>query len=340
VGITGVRLIQTLMGALTCVMVYLLSAALFGERTGRIAGLISAVYPFAIYFTGCILSETLFLLLFVTSWYYVVRTWREISRNEPATRWVASCLVAGLLAALTVLTRASALPVFVLVPLVWLAIGPDRARGVIASVMMIFVLAVGMSPWVARNYKRSGDQKTPGRLVITTCKVGESLYEAVGPFATGGPNKENTQWPMEADYLSHDEYARDRYLLERSLAYMRSDPLRTLRLGWAKFLRTWNVIPNYEAGRTPFHVAVSLASYVPVLLTAILGLFVGAGRARERVWLLLPVLVIAFLHTVFVGSVRYRLAAMPFVIILSAVGVSWLVTKVFKRPEETVENNG
>lgn len=334
---TGIRLVQAVLSALTCAMVYLLATELVGERPGRIAGLIAAFYPFYIYFAGCILSETLFLLLFVTSWYYLVRTWNELGRRAGTSRWLASCLIAGLLGSAAVLTRGSILPVFVCVPLVWLIIGPKRIAGFGAAVLMLLVLAVGMSPWLARNWKRSGDEETGGRLVITTCKVGESLYEAVGPFATGGPNKENTVWLAESERLLHDEYARDRFLLDKSIEYMKNNPGRTLRLGVRKFLRTWNVIPNYQAVRKPFYITVSLVSYVPVLLAAILGLAVGLARVRGLTWLLLPVVVVTVIHMVFVGSVRYRLSVMPFVMILSGLGVWWVLSKVFKTGVRTVE---
>ena len=337
-GLTGVRLIQALLGALSCVIIYLLAAELTGKWPARIAGLIAAVYPFYVYFTGRILSETLFLLFFVTSMYYVVRMWKDVSRGAETVRWLASCLIAGLLGALAVLTRSSVLPVYLLVPVVWLVIGPRRSEGFAAGLLMVIVLAVGMSPWIARNFKRSGDKETGGRFVVATLKVGESLYEAIGPFATGGPNKENTLWPPGAEGLISDEYLRNKYLVERSLAYMRNNPGRTLRLGVVKFLRTWNVIPNYKAVRKPFYIVVSLVSYVPVLLSALLGLYLSVHRWRSVVWLLLPVAVITLTHMVFVGSIRYRLVMMPFVMVFSGVGVWWLISKLFKVGPSTVED--
>lgn len=343
-GVRGVRLVQALLGALTCVMIYVLATELVGEKCGRIAGFIAAVYPFYVYFTGRILSETLFLLLFVTSWYYLVKAWNEVGRKAEPTRWVASCLIAGLLGAAAALTRPEALTVFVLVPVVWLVVGPRRIPGFAAGVLVVAALAVGMLPWVVRNYwitqtcTPAGVERTPGRLVITSLGVGESLYEAVGSFATGGPNKENTVWPPRAYHLTGNEYARDRLLLEKSLSYMKTNPERTLRLAWRKFLRTWNVIPNFAEVRTPFYITVSLVSYVPVLVSAILGLVVSLKRPRVLVWVLLPVVVITLTHMVFVGSVRYRLVMMPFVMVLSAVGAWWVICKVFKPAGGKVED--
>jgi 4-amino-4-deoxy-L-arabinose transferase-like glycosyltransferase len=329
-GLTGVKVAQALMGALLCLMVYVLSRELAGEWPARIAGLIAAVDPFSIYFTGLILSETLFLLLFVTSWYYIVRTWREIGSREPTTHWVASALVAGLLGAGAVLTRSEVLPVYLLVPVVWLLAGPRRLVGFAVGAGMLLVLCVGLSPWIARNYMRTSTKDEPGHLVVTTLKVGESLFEAVGPFATGGPNKENTVWPPQAEALLSDEYARNQYLLDKSLVYMQEDPGRTLKLAGRKFLRTWNIFPNYEGVRTRFNMIVSASAFIPTLACALVGLVVSLRR-REVLWLLLPIVVMTLLHVVFVGSVRYRLSMMPFVMTLSGVGVWWIVSPLLRR---------
>jgi len=43
--------------------------------------------------------------------------------------------------------------------------------------------------------------------------------------------------------------------------------------------------------------------------------------------LLLPAIYFTLLHMLFVGSVRYRLPAMPMIVVLSAVGIASLLTK-------------
>jgi hypothetical protein len=215
---------------------------------------------------------------------------------------------------------------------VWLVFGPARARGLAATGLMLLALAVGISPWVARNYQRTRAGEHGGRIVLATCNVGESLYEAVGPFATGGPNKENTPLPAEAAQYSGDEWARDRCLLDKSLATLRENPRRALRLAAVKFLRTWNIFPNYDAERTTRKMWISAGFVVPVYLAALLGLWALGGR-RELAWVLLPVIVWTLLHMVFVGSVRYRLPMMPMVFTLAGAGAAWLWSALRRKKE-------
>ena len=337
----GIRIFQAGVGALTCLMVWLLARELAGDAAAWVAGFLAAVDPFGIYFTGLILSETLFLLFFLTSWYYVARMWREASSGAGATQWVASCMLAGMTAALASLTRASALPLYALVPLAWLVAGPARRKGLVASALLLLVLLVGLSPWVARNYARTWDkEKKSGRIVLTTCNVGESLYEAVGPFATGGPNKENTLWPQQAEDLAVDECARDRVLVGKSIEIMRQSPARQWRLARIKLLRTWNIFPNYDAVRTPARMWVSAAFLVPVYLAALVGLGV-LGRRRAIVWVLLPIVLWTLLHMVFVGSVRYRLPMMPLMFVLDGACAAWLVSVARgRRPGKAAAEKG
>jgi hypothetical protein len=257
---------------------------------------------------------------------------------------MASLLVGAFLAGAAVLTRSEALAVYLPAPLVWLAFGPKRLVGLASGVALLAVMLLVMSPWVVRNYKATTyltgpDAKPRGRFVLTTLKVGESLYEAVGPLAIGGPNKHLWSLPSDPEFTRGDEYEQNRYLLKISLEYMKSQPMRALRLALVKFRRTWNVVPNYENAQTPFYRIVSLASYVPVLVTGLLGLFVvAARRGRALGWILLPIVVMTTVHMVFVGSVRYRLPMMPFVMVLSGAAVWWLACKLLKVAPETAEN--
>ena len=329
-----IRVVQSIIGALTCVMIYALAVELVGPKPATVAGLIACIYPFFIYFTGLILSETLFLLFFVASWLYVVRTWKMVAQGGKSKNWAAMALFAGLGAGFAILTRPSVLPVFLAIPLLWVTFGPKRLKGLVASSCIFAAMLICMSPWVARNYLctklfSGTGEESRGRLVLTTLKTGESLYEAVGPFATGGPNKENTVYPEEVH--GADEYERNRILLERSFESMKNNPWRVLRLAPGKFLRTWNVIPNYEKARSVFYRSVSILSYVPVLLTALIGYLVVLRRARVLPWILLPVVVLTLVHMIFVGSIRYRLGMIPFVIILSGVGTWWILRKVASK---------
>jgi len=50
--IAAVRVIQAVMGALTCVLIYKTGKKIFTETTGRIAGVLTVLYPYLIAYRG------------------------------------------------------------------------------------------------------------------------------------------------------------------------------------------------------------------------------------------------------------------------------------------------
>jgi hypothetical protein len=108
---------------------------------------------------------------------------------------------------------------------------------------------------------------------------------------------------------------------------IREDPARLLRLGAAKFARTWSLTPNvaaYSGGAPALVSAVWM-----LLILAAAGVGIGSNRHAFRAWvaLLAPVPAFALLHTIYVGSVRYRVPVMPLLMVASAVGLAGVMTR-------------
>jgi len=319
-GVLAPRLLHCVLGAATCVLVALLAESYFGGATSYVAGAICAVYPFFVFYTGLLLTETLFIFVLVS---HVLAVRAQFSRPG-----VWNAIAVGATLGAGVLTRPSLLT-FLPLPCAWLvAFGSERRRQVVGVAVAIASFGVVMCPWVVRNYR------VVGKLVPTTLLVGKSLYEANSPYATGGPAMHITEWPREIEGLS--EYDRDRVLKHAAVRYIRQNPQRFLFLCVVRFARFWNLFPNYDVYRSTLYCVVSACSYGPVLVLALLALRPLLPRWREVGLLLLPVLYFAALHLVFVSSIRYRTPVMPFLIVLAAYalvctsfrigGLSWLKT--------------
>lgn len=304
----AVRLVQAMLGALTCVVVLWLGEETLDPVSARIGSLLVAVDPFQVFFCSLILTETLFTLLLTAG------VWLLARARRGGVLWAAA---GGAAIGGAILVRAS-LSLFwgVLLPFWFMGFGGDRRRA--GRLAAVGVLATGLvlTPWVWRNYRVTG-----GHIVPTTLQVGRSLYEANSPWATGGPAMDRIDWEAEKGGRTLSEYEDNRFFRDRAVEYMRRHPGRTAYLAAVKFLRFWNVVPNDQGYRSPAYVAASLLSYVPVLLFA----GVGVMRSRRR-WvrhglLWAPVGYFCVLHMVFVGSVRYRTPVMPFVMLLAGDGI-------------------
>lgn len=138
---------QSVLGAITCVLVYLVGKRLANPRVGCIASLISAMYPFLVVLTRELLSETLFVFVLTAWMWFVVRQDSE-SLMTPKRQ-----AISGILQGLFTLTRAVTLllPGWVLV-WQWLQARKIGGRALRASLVMVVFFVLTLTPWTARNY--------------------------------------------------------------------------------------------------------------------------------------------------------------------------------------------
>lgn len=316
-----VRLAQVLISSATVALIWWSARRLFGGRSAFFAALLAALYPFFVYYVGVLLSETLAIFLVALALAALVAMWQEKALLYP--------VAAGATLGLLCLTRSSFLLLPLLVALVWVAVRQPRRRAVLEAVLMLVIWAGVLVPWVARNHL-----VTHGRFVPGTLTAGWSLYEAAGPGADGGPRMEHIQWPdavWPREASSLDEYQADRYVSRLALEHMRRQPVEAARLAVKKLARLWNVVPNFEGFRSPLYLVVSVLGYVPVMVLALIA--VVARRHSWRRWLVLvvPVVYLSAIHSVFVGSIRYRVPAMVGLLVLAGAGAAAVLGRWWGR---------
>lgn len=114
----------------------------------------------------------------------------------------------------------------------------------------------------------------------------------------------------------------DRRMQSAAIQWARENPFQALRLAAVKVLRQWNPSLN-ESSIAPGWLNLVLAACNLFLWSAAAW---GAWRLRNRPALLaalvFPAWYLTAIHTVFVGSVRYRLPAVPALCVLAAVGLA------------------
>lgn len=306
--------IQSVFGLGTSVMAGWLAsrAAPLNRRTlvAALAAGLTLAEPYGIVLSGMILSETVFTTLFMASITLLVYGWRE--RGEP---WL---WLGGLAGSAAALVRPS---VLLLAPVaagaaVILSDKAGRVRSLARCGAAVAGLLLGMAPWWVRNVHHFG------QFVATTTNIGESLYDGLHPHATGGSEMSFTGDPAVRSLLERE---RDAVWRERAIAWARRHPLEVLRLAVIKMGRVWSPWPNDRQFQTPLVTAALTAFTVPLYLLAAVGFWRLASNHVTRplalLWLV-PLLYFTLLHSIFVGSVRYRVPVMPLVAGLAAIGIA------------------
>lgn len=307
----AVRLVQALLVAVQCALIAFMAGQLFRDRTAAfVASCMAAFYPFLWFYQGLLLSETLFNT-FLLGGMAALLWWRERGLRFDAA-FAAACLCF----ALATLTKATLtmLPPLLLAATAWCA-GASLKRALAVLAVALGLYSAFMSPWWIRNATLFN------AFVPFTTGSAQNLYLGNNPFNREG----GIDWSRDADpaFVAKvsalpDERARQRAYADAALTYIKENPRAFIAGAVKKFVRLWNLVPNAAEFRNGFYLLISLASYGPILLLALIG---AARRWRQWRGLAPLYLVIGYftaVHVVTIASLRYRLPIEPLLIVLAA----------------------
>jgi len=303
------RGMQAVLGVLIVALTAAVARRWVSDRAALGAAALLATHPILLFFHGLVLTEIMYIAFLMAAWFFLARL-----REQDTLADAFACAGAiGILLGLATLTRSTSLflPILVL-PLIWHHTnGPVHNKARIALAAALVYGAV-LAPNVLRN------ERLFGRIIPTRVGGGASLLEALGPWADGGPGMDRIVYPpVNADA---DEAERDAVYRRAALDWARSHPRETLSLAWTKLRRTWSITLNAPGYESALFTAVGWLTVAPIFVLAA----VGVWRMRRQGWTLLfllsPAIYFSAIHMVFVGSVRYRLPAMPLLMILVVIG--------------------
>jgi 4-amino-4-deoxy-L-arabinose transferase-like glycosyltransferase len=328
---TLVLLLQCVLFAGTCLLVFDIGRRLFNERTGLIAALLCAFNPMLLRYVGDLQVETLLTFLFTATLWLTVRF-----RERPS---VSLGLLLGVCAALASLTKAVALPYpflfaagLIVVAILRRSRG-EKVRPPWAGLVAICVaMAAVIAPWTVRNYIATG-----GHIVVISSGTSDAFLRG---YIFSKPDYALLRKPPyvyaenESNELFHsltraagtewqrDDYETDQILNRAAVQVFLADPGQFVRKFAVGLLTFW-----YEM-TSPANSAIAGVFALGAWLLA----FVGLRRAQRehRPWwlLVLPVLYLNLFLAALLALGRYSVPILPALLLASAFGVE---TLLFKR---------
>jgi hypothetical protein len=341
-GMTVARAVQWIIGSLAAVLTALIAAALIGQRAGLIAGLLVAFDPFLVFFSSLLLTETLFVTGLTFLWWVAVFLLpgapATVSGSAPtkSMRWWGATklwIILGLVGSWCIYTRESTLGLFLVLVCFLVIIRRFDARTLLGAAISLAIVVVALVPWGWRNLRVTGDW------CWLTHRAGISLYDGVGPQATGGSDLGDIKQMPAVAGLNEVEW--NRHFLDESLKNIEDNPGRIVRLAGVKLARMWNPVPNVETYRSSAVRLVAAGWTLPVFGLALVGAVIlsrnrGGKGWRILIFLLLPALFLSLLHSLFIGSVRYRLGAMPMLEMLAACALATMIDRLSRSVDRGV----
>ena len=162
-GLVTIRLFNSLLGALTVLMIYRIGRAAWDERAGWIAALLVAIMPAFVVEAGNPMTEL--IAIFLLSW--VTALWMV---RIPAPDWRLMAATGSLLA-LAALTR-SVFLAFILIPLVHLPLLHGWRRALRYGSILLVAFGLTIAPWTLYNLVQWQRFTLTGEGLLGTLYVG------------------------------------------------------------------------------------------------------------------------------------------------------------------------
>jgi tetratricopeptide (TPR) repeat protein len=331
--IISAKIIQILLGSLTCMLTYRLAESIFNRRIGIIAGLITVFYGPLFFYESELLATGWGALWTVV----IILLFLKAKEKNKSWQW----FFLGLCGTLSIITRPESLPFF-LVGCVWLVLQVQQRLLLVSRFVAIFsgILLVAVPVGIASKY-------AVDRFSILPTSGGINLYIGNNPdycqtltIRPGEKWTELTELPWRNGVRTIK--GQDRYFKQLVMEYVKNRPLNFVKgLGckaleficsreiprnesiymfgrWSLLLR----LLTWKAGRFGFPFGF-------ILPLMVLGVIFNCRRIPTPVILFIVLYPLSII-LVFVTS-RYKAPVVPVFSILAATGLASVIKKIWQR---------
>ena len=336
-------IIQFIIGSLSCVLTYYIARKVFDNKVAITASIIHAFYGMMIVYDGSFIPVTLIIFFNSLAILFLLKFEED--------RKIRNAFMAGVALGLSANTQPYVL-IFVLFYLSLKIIGPSKNKlkeSLSGCLLLPATVMLLLLPVTIRNYVVGKD------LVPVTASAGIIFYVSNNPQASGALaappqeilpilDKELRGDIMTSDITVENNSYRDiamlqsgrklkpsevsNYWFRKSFQFIIREPLAYLRLQLRKLFFSINAYEvsdasdayiNYMAlNKLPFF------NFGIIFPLGVLG-FIVSIRFRKKLMLLYGMLVLYYASLlIFCATSRYRMPAVPFLIIFCAYGISYL----------------
>lgn len=340
------RLIQLLIGSLSCLLIYLLGKRIFNKRTGRIAGVVASLYGVLIYFDGELLIPVLPVFLNLLLLLVLIRV-----KEQPSYKMLVLC---GVLLGLSALARPNILLVGSAF-FFWILLG-FRKHGEVRSKRALYAccFALGtiliISPVTLRNYIKGDD------FVLIASQGGMNFYIGNNPHSDGVsavlPGTRTTWWGMYEDAKTIAEKTSNRSLKPsevsrfwymEGLRWIMREPFTFLKLMLKKIILFWN--GNELSNNRDFYFFSRSAPLLKLLIWRFViyfpfGLFASLAlvgmvlsHKEKKDVLILEIFLFTYMLSIilFFVNARFRVPVIPILILFSACALDQFISRMKQR---------
>ncbi len=335
------RLIQSILGALGCGLVFLLGSRLFGRGVGIASGVVAALYWIMVYFDCELLIVPLIVFLDILFILLLV-----LAGEKKSTGLIA---LSGFVLGLSALARPNVL-LFAPAALFWLVWalrrdGRDIGTIVLRGLVFFLFTCLPILPVTVRNYAVGNDT------VLVASQGGVNFYIGNNPWTDGVtavvPGTRPDWWGGYDDTRAMAERALGHkpkpsevsdYFFDLSFEFFREEPAKALCIMGYK-LRYFFCRQEFANNKC---IYTFTEEFTPIMKWLVIGFWIvaplgllGILLAMRRAFDLFPLWGFVAVYTLsivlFFITARYRVPIVPFLIIYACFAIRWFGEKIRSR---------
>lgn len=347
----AVTLIQILLVFLSAIIIRRLGMLFFSQKSGELAALLFLINPVILALSLVILTDVLFLSVFIFGFYLAVSTTEQ-------SKW-GRILAASMLFALAIYTRPMgvfALPIFTapfLIPEI------SIKKKIQSILIMAGVIVIFMAPWIYRNYINTGVADFTSFKSINLVGYAVPAYLAHMNHTTEEQEKVNIEKKLgitrdkwrDLQYAKEISAAMEKIILEHPFSYIKFHLVSSL-----PFLFSSSIQYMVESYQSALHIK---SEFVPgiigylvsgnwdlffqslnrvwwktlerivwffIYVVSLVGLWYN--RSRFVPWVLIFVPLYLMILAGSSANVRYAAQALPFILLLFSAGSIWIWERI------------
>lgn len=302
--LTAVRLVQSLLGSVQVLLLFFLALNIFKkEAVACLSALFLAFYPYAVFQTSEILSESFNSFLLVLFFFFLYSVLEQ-------RRKVVFSALAGAVFSATILTKST---VIVIAPFLFAFFYFNRLRYRVFAVFLAAAAAV-ILPWTLHNYK------TYGKFVLVNLS-GSAIFQHNNPQTLEIERQtrelKEVKWetPECLEIGKLPPLEADKVYRQRAWQFMRANPGTVLTYMKMRFKHFWSLYPITHSRIQRLAALLTSGVYIPL---ALLGLFLSAAYWKKTFLIWATIFSYNAIHLVFTATLRYRIPLDPFFMIFAA----------------------
>ncbi len=339
----AMRLLEALLGAGLCWLVFLIAKNLLNESIALMATLFSALFPHFILLAGILYPTQIFAILMAASFYCILQSEKTNQSLHAALSGVLAAL-----AALTVPAILFALPFWLL----WMSFRTRKSlpRNLGLAFVFLTAFSVILTPWTLRNYHKYRritliqplphtvlpnlqDQKAQEQEI-------ESGFQGTVRYLKENPNgtEEDTILKTALHYLLHP-WGTIRYTISEMGHFwaLYPDRLDTANPNYRQTIHAKDRRMVVGGNRLwPYIKIISIFVMSLVYTFACIGLLTATMTKQHLTLVLLTIAGFSIGYSLIYAEVRYRIPIEPYILIFAAAGVSHLANGVARRRRKGV----